>query len=175
MQNKRLKCYVYIRVSTAMQVDGYSLEAQNGRLTKYAEFQGMEVVKVYCDAGKSGKNITGRPEFSQMLQEVADSKDGVDYILVFKLSRFGRNAADVLNSLQYIQDFGVNLICVEDGIDSSKDSENLLLQYCPQLRKLSERTFWCRRWKDVSRKPEKGNGMVALLHLDIHWILKTVR
>ena len=59
MQNKRLKCYIYIRVSTAMQVDGYSLEAQNDRLTKYAEFQGMEVVKVYCDAGKSGKNITG--------------------------------------------------------------------------------------------------------------------
>lgn len=27
MQNKRLKCYIYIRVSTAMQVDGYSLEA----------------------------------------------------------------------------------------------------------------------------------------------------
>ena len=37
-------------------------------------------------------------------------------LVVFKLSRFGRNAADVLNSLQYIQDFGVNLICVEDGI-----------------------------------------------------------
>lgn len=77
-----------------MQVDGYSLEAQNDRLTKYAEFQDMEVVKVYCDAGKFGKNIAGRPEFTQMLQDVADGKDGVDYILVFKLSRFGRNAAD---------------------------------------------------------------------------------
>lgn len=127
MQNKRLKCYIYIRVSTAMQVDGYSLEAQNDRLTKYAEFQGMEVVKVYRDAGKSGKNITGRPEFTQMLQDVADGKDDVNYILVFKLSRFGRNAADVLNSLQYIQDFGVNLICVEDGIDSSKDSGKLTI------------------------------------------------
>lgn len=37
------------------------------------------------------------------------------------------NAADVLNSLQYIQDFGVNLICVEDGIDSSKDSGKLTI------------------------------------------------
>lgn len=45
MQNKRVKCYIYIRVSTAMQVDGYILEAQNDRLTKYAEFQGMEVVR----------------------------------------------------------------------------------------------------------------------------------
>ena len=56
-----------------------------------------------------------------MLNDVAEDRDGVNFILVFKLSRFGRNAADVLNSLQYIQDFGVNLICVEDGNDSSKD------------------------------------------------------
>ena len=55
------------------------------------------------------------------------NKDGVSYVLVFKLSRFGRNAADVLNSLQLMQDFGVNLICVEDGIDSSKDAGKLMI------------------------------------------------
>ena len=38
------------------------------------------------------------------------------------VSRFGRNAADVLATLQVMQDFGVNLICAEDGIDSSKDA-----------------------------------------------------
>ncbi|MCC8061409.1 MAG: recombinase family protein [Clostridiales bacterium] len=36
----------------------------------------------YCDAGKSGKSITGRSEFKQMLQDVADGRDDVDYILV---------------------------------------------------------------------------------------------
>ena len=93
------KCYIYIRVFTAMQVDGYSLEAQKERLMKFAEFQEMEVVREYCDAGKSGKSITGRPEFQRMLQDVSEERDGVAFILVFKLSRFGRNAADVLNSL----------------------------------------------------------------------------
>ena len=52
--------------------------------------------------------------------DVYKRQDEVQFVLVFKLSRFGRNAADVLNSLQRMQDFGVNLICVEDGIDSSK-------------------------------------------------------
>ena len=122
MKKKKLKCYIYIRVSTSMQVEGYSLEAQRERLTKFADFQDIEIVREYCDAGKSGKNITGRPEFSQMLNDVAEDRDGVDFILVFKLSRFGRNAADVLNSLQYIQDFGVNLICVEDGIDYERET-----------------------------------------------------
>ena len=35
---KKTKCYIYTRVSTAMQVDGYSLDAQKDKLKKYAEF-----------------------------------------------------------------------------------------------------------------------------------------
>lgn len=163
MQNKRMKCYIYIRVSTAMQVDGYSLEAQNDRLTKYAEFQDMEVVKVYCDAGKSGKNITGRPEFTQMLQDVADGKDDVNYILVFKLSRFGRNAADVLNSLQYIQDFGVNLICVEDGIDSSKDSGKLTITVLSAVAEIERENILVQTMEGRKQKAREGkwNGGIA--------------
>ena len=46
---KKKKCYIYIRVSTAMQVEGYSLEAQKERLTKFAVFQEMEVVREYCE------------------------------------------------------------------------------------------------------------------------------
>ena len=71
MSKKKQKWYIYMRVSTAMQVEGYSLEAQKERLNKFADFQNLEVVREYCDAGKSGKNITGRPEFAQMLQDVA--------------------------------------------------------------------------------------------------------
>ena len=40
----------------------------------------------------------------EVSKEVKESgKDNVDYVLVFKLSRFGRNAADVLSSLQKIE------------------------------------------------------------------------
>lgn len=54
--------YIYTRVFTTMQVDGYSLEAR---------------------------------------------KDDVSYVLAFKLSRFGRNAADILYSLRLMLDYGV--------------------------------------------------------------------
>ena len=109
---KKTKCYIYIRVSTTMQVDGYSLDAQRDKLRKYAEYQNMEIVKEFADEGKSGKSVEGRPEFQRMLDNIEDGTDDVQFVLVFKLSRFGRNAADVLNSLQRMQDFGVNLICV---------------------------------------------------------------
>ena len=156
MKKKKLRCYIYVRVSTSMQVDGYSLEAQRERLLRFAEFQEMEVVREYCDAGKSGKNISGRPEFSQMLQDIAEDRDRVDFILVFKLSRFGRNAADVLNSLQYIQDFGVNLICVEDGIDSSKDSGKLTITVLSAVAEIERENILVQTMEGRRQKAREG-------------------
>lgn len=46
---KKTKCYIYTRVSTAIQVDGYSLDAQKDKIRKYAEFQDMEIVGEYSD------------------------------------------------------------------------------------------------------------------------------
>ena len=86
----------------------------------------MEIVGIYEDAGKSGKSIEGRPAFKKMLSDIGNGLE-IDYILVYKLSRFGRNAADILNSLEYVQSYGVNLICIEEGIDSSQTSGKLLI------------------------------------------------
>ena len=165
----RKKCYIYTRVSTAMQVDGYSLEAQKERLMKFAEFQEMEVVREYCDAGKSGKSITGRPEFQRMLQDVSEERDGVVFILVFKLSRFGRNAADVLNSLQFIQDYGVNLICVEDGIDSSKDSGKLTITVLSAVAEIERENILVQTMEGRKQKAREGkwNGGQAPFGYDL--------
>ena len=92
-----------------MQIDGYSLDAQKSGMKAYVEFNDYEIVGEYEDAGKSGKSIEGRVEFNRMMEDIKSGKDGVSYVLVFKLSRFGRNAADVLATLQVMQDFGVNL------------------------------------------------------------------
>lgn len=103
-----------------MQVDGYSLDAQRETIADYAKANNMVVVKEYLDAGKSGKNISGRPEFAQMLDDIQSGIDGVQYVLVFKLSRFGRNAADIMNSVQILEDYGVFLHSVEDYLDTGK-------------------------------------------------------
>ena len=127
MSQEKTKVYIYTRVSTAMQIDGYSLDAQKARMKAYADFNDYQIVGEYEDAGKSGKSIEGCASFCRMMEDIKSGKDGVAYVLVFKLSRFGRNAADVLSTLQVMQDFGVNLICVEDGIDSSEDAGKLMI------------------------------------------------
>lgn len=91
-----------------MQIDGYSLDAQRSRMKAYADFNDYEIVGEYEDAGKSGKSIEGRMQFRQMMADVKPGKDNISYVLVFQLSHFGRNAADVLSTLQVMQDFGVN-------------------------------------------------------------------
>ena len=109
MNREGKKCILYPRVSTEMQVEGYSLDGQKTSLKKFAEREEMQIVGIYEDAGKSGKSIEGRPAFKRMLSDIQEGLD-VDYVLVYKLSRFGRNAADILNSLEFIQSYGVNLI-----------------------------------------------------------------
>ena len=126
MNREGKKCVLYPRVSTEMQVDGYSLEGQKNGLKRFADREEMEIVGIYEDAGKSGKSIEGRPAFKKMLSDIGNGLE-IDYILVYKLSRFGRNAADILNSLEYVQSYGVNLICIEEGIDSSQTSGKLLI------------------------------------------------
>ena len=120
------KCILYSRVSTEMQVDGFSLAGQKTCLTNFAKREEMKIIGEYEDAGKSGKSIEGRPAFKRMLEDIKSGLQ-VDYVIVYKLSRFGRNAADVLNSLELIQDYGVNLICTDEGIDSSQASGRLLI------------------------------------------------
>ena len=163
MKKEKIKVYTYTRVSTAMQIDGYSLDAQKSRMKAFAEFNDYEIAHEYEDAGKSGKSIEGRTQFNQMMEDIKTGKDGVSFVLVFKLSRFGRNAADVLSTLQVMQDFGVNLICVEDGIDSSKDAGKLMISVLSAVAEIERENIRVQTMEGRIQKAREGkwNGGFA--------------
>ena len=50
MLQEKTKVYTYTRVSTAMQIDGYSLDAQKARMKSYADFNDYQIVGEYEDA-----------------------------------------------------------------------------------------------------------------------------
>ena len=163
MKVKQPKVYTYTRVSTAMQIDGYSLEAQKARMKAFSDFNSYEIVGEYEDAGKSGKSIEGRIQFNQMMEDIKSGKDGVSFVLVFKLSRFGRNAADVLSTLQVMQAFGVNLVCVEDGIDSSKDAGKLMISVLSAVAEIERENIRVQTMEGRIQKAREGrwNGGFA--------------
>lgn len=162
MNRSGKKCVLYPRVSTEMQVDGFSLDGQKSNLRRFADREEMEIVNIYEDAGKSGKSIEGRPAFKQMLLDIENGLE-IDYVLVYKLSRFGRNAADILNSLEHIQSFGVNLICIEEGIDSSQTSGKLLISVLSAVAEIERENIIEQTMNGRKEKLDKAAGTVALL------------
>ena len=163
MSKEKIKVYLYTRVSTTMQIDGYSLDAQKTKMKAFCDYNEYEIAGEYEDAGKSGKSIEGRIAFNQMMDDIKSGKDEVSYVLVFKLSRFGRNAADVLATLQVMQDFGVNLICVEDGIDSSKDAGKLMISVLSAVAEIERENIRVQTMEGRMQKAREGkwNGGFA--------------
>ena len=58
--NNKPDAILYLRVSTEEQVDNFSLSTQEEICRKEAMRQGMKIVKVFREEGKSAKTITGK-------------------------------------------------------------------------------------------------------------------
>lgn len=156
-------CVIYIRVSSERQVQGYSLEGQKRYLKEWCEFEGMNVSQIYVEPGKSGKSISGREVFQQMLDDIATGNVKADYVVVFKLSRFGRNAKDILNSLTFIQRYGVNLICKEDGLDSSTSMGKMMITILGAVAEMERENILAQTYLGRTEKAKQGgwNGGFA--------------
>lgn len=68
-----------------------------------------------------------------------------------------------MNSLQLMQDFGVNLICVEDGIDSSKDSGKLMISVLSAVAEIERENIRTQTMAGREQKAREGkwNGGFA--------------
>lgn len=158
-----IKVYSYTRVSTTMQVDGYSLDAQKEKIERLAMMSGYKIVKYYSDEGKSGKSIEGRPEFMQMLKDIEEEKDGIKYVIVFKLSRFGRNTLDILKSLDVMKKHDVHLISVEDNLYSDSPAGKIMISILSSIAEIERENILVQTMAGRMEKARQGkwNGGFA--------------
>ena len=90
----------YIRVSTSAQVDkGESLPEQREQISKYCSAMNYNLTKIYEDGGISGGSLE-RPALDRMIEDARDGK--FNKIVFKKMSRFGRNARDLLNLFDFL-------------------------------------------------------------------------
>jgi DNA invertase Pin-like site-specific DNA recombinase len=87
-QAPRISAVEYVRMSTEHQQ--YSTENQSTKIREYAAHRGIDIIRTYADAGKSGLNIGGRLGLQQLIKEVQAGTVDFKMILVYDVSRWGR-------------------------------------------------------------------------------------
>ena len=120
-----MKVAIYIRVSTTRQAEeGYSLDAQQKTLLSYCKDHQYSVYKVYADEGISGKDITHRPAFKQMITDA--QKHLFDAVTVWKLTRFSRSVKDLINTCDILDRHNVALISCSESFDTNTPSGRMM-------------------------------------------------
>ena len=118
MTDQKPLAAIYIRVSTEDQArHGVSLSAQEEALQNYASALGFEICKIYKDEGKSAKNIKGRPEMIQLLEDAEKRK--FQAIFIYKLDRFSRSLRDLIETIEKLKEWGIDFVSLQDKIETT--------------------------------------------------------
>lgn len=117
-------CYGYIRVSDKSQVEqGNGLQSQEIQCREYARRNNMELLGIFKDAGKTGRNLR-REGLHRVIAEMKRFKSNSQFkncrlvLICPDVSRFGRNAFNNDLMLQEIKELGAEVIFI--SLDVSK-------------------------------------------------------
>jgi len=126
MRMKMIKAVMYLRTSSATNLDGDSEERQKESIAKYADSQGMEIVSgAYDQAVKGSDSIHEREGFAQLIQYCLDND--VTTILCENASRFARDV--IVQELGYreLKKLNLQLIPVDAPDYFTGDSPSLTM------------------------------------------------
>ena len=144
MNEERKVAGIYIRVSTEDQVrEGFSLGEQEEKLRGLCKYKDYKIYKVYKDAGISAKNMSGRPAFQQMLEDMRAGK--INYIIAYKLDRITRSVRDLEVLISELEEYHCYLVCDRDDVNTSTANGRFFVRMLTVLSQLeieivSERT-----------------------------------
>jgi DNA invertase Pin-like site-specific DNA recombinase len=122
MEQKKLRCVFYVRISTLNHHQ--TVEPQLNDLRPFAESRGWDLVETYTDtcSGKKDK----RPELNRLMADAKQRK--FDVLCVWKLDRFARSLAHLVTAIAEFQSLGIAFVSLKDNIDLSTASGRLMFQ-----------------------------------------------
>ncbi|WP_161958360.1 recombinase family protein [Ornithinimicrobium cavernae] len=107
-----------MRVSTERQViAGYSLPEQRLAIEAECKRRGWVLLGIRADEGVSGKKGADRKEWEALLD--ACRVGAVDAVVVTKIDRFSRSAADMIARTDELTDLGVTFVSIAESMDLS--------------------------------------------------------
>jgi site-specific DNA recombinase len=140
----------YIRCSTVEQaIEGLSLQAQSSRIAAWCQATGAELVEVIEDGGVSGtRPLADRPGGSHIASLLGTRNSNVDTVIVARLDRLGRDAAETLLYLRRFAKGSLGLVSVADRIDLSTPQGRAMAQMSAVFSEL-ERELIAQRTADA--------------------------
>jgi site-specific DNA recombinase len=116
---------IYCRVSSSKQAKGSSPEHQEAACRDAAERRGIEISRVFIDAGKSGTSIKGRDALQEAIDFVIDNE--VKYFFVTETDRFARNSMDHKLTKNLLREAGCKLVALNQAFTESEEPESELM------------------------------------------------
>ena len=113
-----MKAIIYARVSS--EGDRQSTTRQVADLKKYAQYKQYEVVKVFEEHASGGKKNSERPILLEAINFCI--KMNIDTILVSELSRIGRNAFEVLDTITTLKENNINIFLQKENFTLLDDN-----------------------------------------------------
>ena len=107
-QTAKRWAYIYTRVSSKEQLEGYSLESQERICREWCASQGYEVRAVFAELGESAKT-THRTELNKMLACIESHHSEIGVVVTYKLDRLTRNTRDFLDLRDCTAHYGIEL------------------------------------------------------------------
>ena len=114
MKERKNVC-AYVRVSTDLQAEKYSIPQQIDLIKNYCAAKEWDLITIYTDAGFTGANME-RPDLQRMINDIKC----YDVVLVYKLDRLSRSQKDTLFLVEDVfKKNGVDFASIQENFDTS--------------------------------------------------------
>lgn len=146
----------YIRVSTEEQaLEGVSLLEQEEKIRAYCSLRGIELNGMITDAAVSGAKAVEKRKGGKVLLNRLETRHKIKAVVVVKLDRLFRNAADCLTTIENWEALGIALHVIDLGgnsIDTKSAAGKFMLTMLAGVAEMernliSERTSAALRYK----------------------------
>jgi len=167
-KRERIKVAAYCRVSLDPTRMSQSMESQMSHYTHIIyNKENWDFVGIYLDNMVTGKKASLRRGFTRMIRHCEEGR--IDLILVKSVSRFSRNAKELLEIVEKLKSINVTIYFETENIESTRvDSAYLLKVYAglaqKEIEEISESVAWGYEKLMIAGKP-KINSLYGYKHV----------
>ena len=149
------KVALYCRVSTSTK--DQTTENQLRELTSYCDRMGYEVVKVYEDEISGAKTREKRPAYNELCKDAFLKR--FDVVIAWDVSRFGRSLKEFVSFLADMDDKGIGVVAVKNGLDTVSSSGRMMMKMISVLEEWNREMLISRTNAGLARTVANGTKL----------------